>query len=83
MIEPGRWMEKLKSGGALEAFLVDAKGHLLAHPDKDWMKNAPDLSQHEVVRLSGDSPLMMQVKSFHWRDQGWLGAYARIPGLGI
>lgn len=83
VIEPSRWLDKLKSSGAMESFLVDAKGRLVAHPDKEWLLHPPDFSQHEIVRLSGDSPVVMQVKSFRWKDRGWLGAYARIPELGV
>ncbi len=83
VLEPGSWMERLKGSGSLEVFLVDAKGRLLAHPDKEWMLHPPDLSAHEIVRLSGDSPVALQVKAFQWRDRGWLGAYSKIPGLGV
>jgi signal transduction histidine kinase len=75
---------KLLSGrGIATAYLVDAEGGVIAHPDMALVSKRASLGDVPIVRDAVDSQVAAQTKSFDWNGEAWLGAYASVGFGGL
>jgi HD-GYP domain-containing protein (c-di-GMP phosphodiesterase class II) len=78
------WAKSLGEGGLWDVYVVDSRGHLVAHSDKDRVLKEPDVSMVEIVRLFLESKEKVGATvPFAIPAPGgavkMLGTYARVP----
>jgi signal transduction histidine kinase/putative methionine-R-sulfoxide reductase with GAF domain len=78
-------LAKIKVDGLARAFVVDAAGHLIAHPDASLVlrkTNLSALAQVRSARQSGDAPVEQVHEADDLAHRRVLTAYAKVPPLG-
>ena len=89
----GKFAHDLAEGGGsgIEVYVVDRRGHLVAHSDKDRLNGQLDWSGVEIVKQfvasKGRAPqaIPFTIPTAHGQPRRMRGAYARVPddsGLG-
>jgi signal transduction histidine kinase/putative methionine-R-sulfoxide reductase with GAF domain len=78
-------LSKIKVNSLARAFVVDASGHLIAHPDTSLVLRKTDLSalaQVRNARQSGDTPVEQVQEAEDLAHRRVLTAYAKVVPLG-
>jgi signal transduction histidine kinase len=78
-------LSRIKVDGLARAFVVDAAGHLIAHPDTSLVLRKTDLSalaQVRSARQSADAPNEQVREAQDLTHRRVLTAYAKVPPLG-
>ncbi len=78
-------LSKIKVDGLARAFVVDAAGHLIAHPDTSLVLRKTDLSGLPQVRRpgrSGETPVEQVREAEDLTHRKVLTSYAKVPPLG-
>jgi HD-GYP domain-containing protein (c-di-GMP phosphodiesterase class II) len=78
------WAAEMSQGGLWDVYVVDSRGHLIAHRDKEHLLKDPDVSEVEIVRQFLDSkgaatltvPFSIPAEG---RAINMLGTYSRVP----
>jgi HD-GYP domain-containing protein (c-di-GMP phosphodiesterase class II) len=78
------WAKSLGEGGLWDVYVVDTRGHLIAHSDEKRVTTDPDVSNVEIVRLFLESKEKVGATvPFAIPAPGgaikMLGTYARVP----
>lgn len=74
--------KKIHFGKKGHSAIVDATGHVIAHPNPDWMKNMRDLSHLSIVKkmMSGKTGVTEFYSPFIKANM--IAGYTSVPGLG-
>jgi len=89
-VEPLWKMINEQSAGGRKVYVVDSKGNLLLHPDKDVMQNHPDLSKTAIIDAYSHSKgavegVVSYTEKRNGRDVETLGSYSSVtdPNWGV
>ena len=50
LVDLSTWAREMSQGGLWDVYVVDSRGHLIAHRDKEHLVKDPDASEVEIVR---------------------------------
>jgi diguanylate cyclase (GGDEF)-like protein len=78
----GNMCSKINFGVKGHCAVVDQAGHVIAHPNKEWVKNIRDLSKISIVQkmLSGESGTTEFYSPF--LKENMVAGFSSIPSLG-
>jgi two-component system NtrC family sensor kinase len=76
-----KWLKLVAGGGIATAYIVDAEGAVVAHPDSSLVTTRASLAGVPIVREALESTLASQTKTFSWNGESWIGAFATV-GIG-
>jgi len=77
-----RLREGIRFGEQGHSAIVDSTGHVIAHPNPDWMKNIHDMSPLNVVQdmMAGKTGVTEFFSPF--KKQNMIAGYTSVPELG-
>jgi HD-GYP domain-containing protein (c-di-GMP phosphodiesterase class II) len=77
------WAAEMSQGGLWDVYVVDSRGHLIAHRDKEHLVKEPDVSGVEIVRQFLESKGFTATVPFSLPAEGraikMLGTYSQLP----
>ena len=83
LVPLSRWARDMSEGGLWEVYVVDTRGHLIAHPDDNRLLAEPDVSNLEIVRQFLETKGVGATVPFSIPAPGGakkvLGTYIRVP----
>ena len=83
LVHLSTWAREMSEGGLWDVYVVDDRGHLIAHRDKDHLVNEPDVSNLEIVHQFLGSKGVGASVPFSIPAEGkaikMLGTYTRVP----
>ena len=80
---------EIAQGGIMEVYVVDARGHVVAHSDPGRVRDGLDASQVDIVRKFIDSKgrtsstLPFVAADANGREVRMLGTFTRVPDTGL
>lgn len=78
-VRPDRLLRLFARSELHRAWLVDARGRVVLHPDKDKVLSRADLSAIPIVQSALDGKLARGAEEFVQDGEPYVGAFARVP----
>lgn len=78
-LQPDRLLRLFGRSELHRAWLVDARGRVVVHPDPELVLTRADQSSVPIVRSALEGKLSRGAEEFVARGEAWLGAFARVP----
>ena len=83
LVHLSAWAREMSEGGLWDVYVVDDRGHLIAHRDKEHLVREPDVSSLEIVHQFLASKGVGATVPFSIPAEGraikMLGTYTRVP----
>jgi HD-GYP domain-containing protein (c-di-GMP phosphodiesterase class II) len=83
LVHLSTWAREMSQGGLWDVYVVDSRGHLIAHPDKKHLEDDPDVSGLEIVRRFLQSKGVTATLPFaipaEGRARKMVGTYSPVP----